>query len=175
MNGAADEIGAAPHALPERIAGHDRENIAVRTRFGIGEEAASSRGDAEQRKEVVRHEKHEAPAHGVIATNPNERETQGGDIAEDRIGGAEGAELGVRELAIIAVGLLASREDVHHFVWPFRHHRAEQEAVDQRKDRGVDADGDAQRRNGHEGETGRFGQRAEGKAEVVHGKVAGSV
>src|SRR5207249_829693 len=46
----------------------------------------------------------------------------------------------VRKLAVIVAGVLARAENVHDFVWPFRHYRMKYDAVDQRENCGVNTD-----------------------------------
>ena len=106
---------------------------------------------------------------------PGEREVDRGDVAERVLRLGQCPELRVGELAIIAVRFLARREDRDDLGGLVRDERLEDQPVDQGEDRGVHADRQRQRDDGHGEEGGRFSQHPEGEAEVSkHGVHLGS-
>ena len=61
-----------------------------------------------------------------------------------------------------------NRAEQHELVRVFHRQRAQEELVDEREDRGVGADADRNRQDGHGCEDRRLPQLAHGKREVVH-------
>ncbi len=82
----------------------------------------------------------------MIAPDPRDRELERGNIGEN-IAAAfpQLAIFVVRELAIIVVRVLAAIENVHHLLWPQRHHRPQHHSIDQRENRRINPDRQSQR------------------------------
>ena len=80
---------------------------------------------------------------------------------------SHGAILIIGKLSVIAVPRLARGKDVNDFFRTQRDDRAQNRPIDQRKDRGIDADGEGEREHGNAGEAGGFEELTESEFEIL--------
>ena len=80
---------------------------------------------------------------------------------------AELAKLVVGKLAIIVARVLSGGENVDHFAWSQRHHRVQHDAVDQRKNRGINAYRERQRQYRYGREPRRLEKLPDRKLEIL--------
>ena len=105
--------------------------------------------------------------HALVAPDAGEQKRHGAHVLEHFAVLAQGAVFAVGELAVVAVGVLFRCKQVDDLLGLVGDDRPEDEPVDEGEDRRVDTDGDGESEDGGGGETGGFGEQAEGVTEIV--------
>ena len=143
LESAANKIASAAHAFPETVADDDDRNVGIGFAFLGTIKPSSKRLGPHEREVIFRSEEGKAPSHLVIASDAGDSKLECGKVGKNFAAVvAQVAIFIVGERAIIVTGVLAGGENVDHFLWPHWHRGMQHQAVDQRENGRVNANGE---------------------------------
>ena len=150
------------------MGGDDNRQAGAGPALPGGEVAAGLRRGAAEGEEVLGGEKREGAPHPVAGPEAHLGVPDRGDIREGVLGGAQQLVLGEGEEAIVLGGRRRGGEEGDDAAGLPRDEGAQHQVLDEREDRRVHAEGDAEHEDSDRREGRGFQQLAEGEAEVGH-------